>query len=126
MSLRKVAADIARTLRAHPERWTRFISNTFVIDGPEAPRCLMGHIRERTGRLITLEMPEFMRAIGDEIPSWVSTSLPDSVKVMLWNDQQESVEAIIAVCEKIANELDPAYVKLRNALEATAALTSDA
>jgi hypothetical protein len=121
MNIREIAADIARELRVHSERWALHHAGA-PWDSPGLPRCLVGLIRKRDPK-IRMDMPEFVQAIGGSLATYAST-VGDSVKVMLWNDRQESVDAIIKVCEKVAGNaaLDPGFVKLRGELNELAAV----
>lgn len=73
----------------------------------------MGHIRLRMGWYGGTEYPEVCEAIGLKPDS----ELCDSSRIMLWNDMQEDVGAIIAVCDRLA--------RIRSHARPTSALVAD-
>lgn len=97
-TVQKIAADIARELREHPERWTQLHSastptgDTVDVHSPRACKwCLSGHIQRRQGNsvfLISLLYP-FVRCAG--------------MRVTDFNDDPDrTVDEIVALCDRVA------------------------
>lgn len=95
---KEIAADIARELREHPERWMQGRSastptgDTVDVNSPRASKwCLSGHIQRRqedSFSLLALLDP-FVRCAG--------------MKVTDFNDHQDrTVDEIVALCDRVA------------------------
>lgn len=98
---KSVAADIARELREHPERWTkgthaRGSSGDQVDYASRLAKkwCLAGHICKRVGMGHDWEIrARFREILGIEHTMWLSS----------WNDEPlRTVTDIIAACDKVA------------------------
>lgn len=93
-----IAADIARELREHPERWTkghwaRDSSGNKVswYDQSATCWCLEGHINRRGG-----DTGDFAQAAGTIDTDGFTTGLAE------FNDHH-TVDDVIDLCEKVAN-----------------------
>lgn len=100
ISIKVIAADIARELREHPERWTQGTpardkegDSTRARSPAAVSWCLFGHIRRR--------LYPARCAVG-------TSSLLFGRLASSWNDAPErTVTDVIALCEKVASCADP-------------------
>jgi hypothetical protein len=97
---KSIAADIARELREHPERWTqghwaRDSSGNKVNwkDDAAVCWCLEGHINKRGG-----DTGDFAWAAGTMDPDGVTTGL-----ATLNDRKSTTVDRMIELCEQVAN-----------------------
>lgn len=96
MNVKEIAADIARELRAHPERWTQG-HWARAADGDKvhwnSPRavcwCLEGHINRRDG-----DTGEFAEAAG-------TMGTGGTTGLATFNDRY-AVGDVIDLCERVA------------------------
>lgn len=105
-----IAADIARELREHPERWTQ---NRYARDSGGEPLddpkhvhavcwCLYGHIRRRLdeeamGEGVASTHGAFIDAIRRASPM-------AQASLVIWNDRYgRTVGEVIALCDAVAN-----------------------
>lgn len=91
-----IAADIARELREHPERWTqggwaRDASGNKVNwrDDTAVCWCLEGHINKRGG-----DTGDFGEAAG---------TLDGTFTGLAWFNDRYDIASVIELCEKVAN-----------------------
>lgn len=95
MNVKEIAADIARELREHPERWTQRSwardaqgGKVYWHEASAVCWCLEGHIEKRGG-----DREEFGRAAGtgDEITTGLAS----------FNDRYD-LASVIELCERVA------------------------
>ena len=95
-SPKAIAADIARELREHPERWTqggwaRDPDGALVHwkDPTAICWCLEGHINKRHG-----DTGDFGAVAGTTDGSWTG---------LAWFNDRYDIASVIELCEKVAN-----------------------
>ncbi len=102
MNVKEIAADIARELREHPERWTQGApardkeGNSARVRSPAAVSwCLLGHIRRK--------QYQTRGEVG-------TSAMLTAQLVSSWNDAPaRTVTDVIVLCEEVASGADTGF-----------------
>jgi hypothetical protein len=127
VNAKEIAASIAGELRAYPERW-RWHNTGFPGDPDDQPRCLLGLLEKRGARF----NDDVLKVFSGYIPRLPAFGPPErkragaelATEIMIWNDQQKSVDSIISLCDRVAEvrnfakEIEAAILKQTVSTEA--------